>query len=246
MTSGLPRRPPGGQLRLPLSQAGRPEPGIEAVTLGHRTVHARFVRNPRARHYVLRVLPDGDLRVTVPRGGNRAEAKAFVRRQASWIAGQRYAAARAASTIRVRGELWPLVVDRVPAGSVLRLGRVAVALRPGESPRAAACRHLRELARREVVARLGQLAARYGLRVRRVSIRGQRTRWGSCSPDGGISLNWRLVQMPDSVRDYVLIHELMHISEPSHGKRFWALVERACPGHRDARRWLEVHEGELL
>ncbi len=58
-------------------------------------------------------------------------------------------------------------------------------------------------------------------------------------------MNWRLVQMPDHVRDYILVHELMHLREDGHGRRFWRLVEQACPGHREARRWLKAHEGEL-
>ena len=71
-----------------------------------------------------------------------------------------------------------------------------------------------------------------------VSIRNQRTRWGSCGRDGHISLNWRLVLMPPEVRDYVLIHELMHLRRLDHSPAFWKLVAAACPGYREARQWL--------
>ena len=77
-----------------------------------------------------------------------------------------------------------------------------------------------------------------GLAVAGVSIRNQRTRWGSCGRDGHISLNWRLVLMPPDVRDYVLIHELMHLRRLDHSPAFWKLVAAACPGYRDARQWL--------
>ncbi len=63
--------------------------------------------------------------------------------------------------------------------------------------------------------------------------------------EGRICLNWRLVQMPDSVRDYVMIHELMHLKQQNHGPRFWSLVERACPGFLSAERWLR-HAGRGL
>ena len=63
---------------------------------------------------------------------------------------------------------------------------------------------------------------------------------------GRISLNWRLIQTPDAVRDYVLIHELMHLRQPNHSARFWALVARACPDHEASRRWLRAHEAALL
>jgi len=71
-----------------------------------------------------------------------------------------------------------------------------------------------------------------------VSIRNQRTRWGSCGRDGSISLNWRLVLMPAAVRDYVLIHELMHLKRLDHSPAYWKLVAAACPGYREARQWL--------
>ena len=87
--------------------------------------------------------------------------------------------------------------------------------------------------------------AGYASGVRRVSVRNQRTRWGSCSRRGLISLNWRLVQTPDTVRDYIIHHELMHLREMNHSERFWARVEAVCPGWRDAEKWLK-RNGSLL
>jgi predicted metal-dependent hydrolase len=78
-----------------------------------------------------------------------------------------------------------------------------------------------------------------------VTVRNQRSRWGSCSAGGTVSLNWRLVQAPESVRDYIIYHELMHLREMNHSHRFWARVEEVCPGWRDAERWLK-RNGSLL
>ena len=97
---------------------------------------------------------------------------------------------------------------------------------------------LRARARRELPARLRELAARHGVSVSRVTIRNQRWRWGSCSPRGHICLNWRLLQMPGWVRDYVLIHELMHLQRMDHSPAFWKLVAAACPDHEAARQYL--------
>ena len=72
----------------------------------------------------------------------------------------------------------------------------------------------------------------------RVSIRNQRTRWGSCNRNGHICLNWRLVTLPEPVRDYVLIHELMHLKRMDHSPRFWNLVKEACPEYKEVRAWL--------
>ena len=102
-------------------------------------------------------------------------------------------------------------------------------------------RSLRRRARVELPPLLFGLAAAHGLQVSRVSIRNQRTRWGSCGRDGHISLNWRLVLMPDWVRDYVLVHELMHLRRLDHSPTYWKLVADACPVFLEARRWLREH-----
>jgi predicted metal-dependent hydrolase len=90
--------------------------------------------------------------------------------------------------------------------------------------------------------RLRQLADRHGISgLTQISIRNQRTRWGSCGRDGHICLNWRLVLMPDSVRDYVLIHELMHLRRMDHSPAYWQLVGAACPAYPEARAWLRTY-----
>ena len=107
-------------------------------------------------------------------------------------------------------------------------------------------RELREQASRELPSRLLELAARFDLTVSRISIRNQRWRWGSCSRQGHICLNWRLVDMPADVRDYVLIHELMHLRRMDHSPKFWALVAAACPDYQRARRWLREQARGML
>jgi len=106
------------------------------------------------------------------------------------------------------------------------------------------CR-LRARAGRDLPALLLGLAVRYGLTVARISIRDQRTRWGSCGRNGHISLNWRLTLMPDWVRDYVMIHELMHLRRLDHSPKYWRLVANACPEYSRARAWLRQHGPSL-
>ena len=106
-------------------------------------------------------------------------------------------------------------------------------------------RALRQTALCELPPQLLDLARQHGLSVSRVSVRNQRWRWGSCSPNGHICLNWRLIQVPESVRTYVLIHELMHLKRLDHSPGFWRLVADACPWHERARGWLREH-GHLL
>ena len=102
-----------------------------------------------------------------------------------------------------------------------------------------------ERARRELPPRLLEIAAGLGLRVSKISVRNQRWRWGSCSPSGHICLNWRLINMPPHIRDYVIIHELMHLRRLDHSKKFWTFVAQACPDYQSCRRWLREHGRSL-
>jgi hypothetical protein len=216
-----------------------------------------IVRHPRARRYVLRLLPDGTPRVTIPRWGSRREALRFAESQEAWIARERARLAdRVAQrpparwpdghAVLLRGETYQLrrvpdtPGDRAtgheavkPAGRSLLVRTTAHDLKPVVTS------WLRNLARAELPALLACMAAAHGLSFRRVSIRSQRTRWGSCAPNGTISLNWRLVQMPPPVRDYVLLHELMHLRQQNHSRRFWRLVASVYPAFREAERWLK-------
>jgi predicted metal-dependent hydrolase len=195
------------QLRFPFLQASSDPPSGFRLPAEEFRIH--FIRMRRARRYVMRVRPDGDLRVTIPRGGSKAEALRFAERHMDWAARQR---AR-------------VIEGRRPAGMDSRLRAEAAATLPPQ---------------------LRALAARHGLIVNRVTIRNQRSRWGSCSSRGHITLNFRLMLMPPEVREYILIHELMHLKQANHSIRFWRLVEAACPGFRDAERWLKKHGPSLF
>jgi predicted metal-dependent hydrolase len=89
------------------------------------------------------------------------------------------------------------------------------------------------------------LAALHGLEISRITIRNQRSRWGSCSARRTISLNWRLIQTPGFVRDYIIVHELMHLREMNHSPRFWACVKQICPDYERAEGWLRQHNDLL-
>jgi predicted metal-dependent hydrolase len=100
---------------------------------------------------------------------------------------------------------------------------------------------------RELVATLvDDEAPTIGVKPQRIQIRDQRSRWGSCSTRGTLSFNWRLVLAPFEVLDYVVVHELCHLREPNHSRRFWKLVEQRRPDWRAQRDWLHEHGPELL
>jgi predicted metal-dependent hydrolase len=238
------------QLDLPFLRAA--EPAADPRPPEYPEIE--FVRMRRARRYILRVRPGGGLRVTIPRGGSRAEAARFVHRQAAWIEKQR-ARVRSAgvsvvwgagATLLLRGEQVRLEITGAPGGLIARYGDRTVQIPgPGADVRGAIERDLSLIARAELGGRLRDLAQQHNLVVAGFSIRNQKSRWGSCSRHGRIALNFRLVQMPPHVSDYVLIHELMHLKQQNHSRKFWRLVEAACPDFRVAERWLKT-EGRAL
>lgn len=224
----------------------------EMLPVNGRQIPVAIVRSPRARRYVLRLRADGLARLTVPRSGSLAEAWQFAQRQSAWLERrlQHFATfpARAkewlvGTEILFRGELVKIEVDN----NIARLGREFVArANDGADLRPVMEKHLKVLAKKELPVRTFEFAALHQLPVRRVTIRGQRSRWGSCSSRGVISLNWRLVQTPPFVSDYIILHELMHLRQMNHSARFWNEVERVCPDYWRAKLWLKENPGLLV
>jgi predicted metal-dependent hydrolase len=238
------------------------QPGEDWLRVGMRRVPLRFVRHPRARRYVLRLCPDGTARVTIPRRGSLVEGRRFANRNIQWLEKQllrhisRPVTAREwapGTEILFRGERVRLEASTIGGCHELRFGDQIIRIRqpatfnvqPGANLRPVIEKHLWRLAARELPARVAELANDHQFVVRRVSVRNQRSRWGSCSRHGTISLNWRLVQTPTFVRDYIILHELAHLKEMNHSKRFWREVAKLCPDFARAERWLKEHS-ELI
>ena len=103
----------------------------------------------------------------------------------------------------------------------------------------------RQLARRVIGQRVSYFAAKMGVTCGRIFIRAQKTRWGSCSGQGNLNFNWKLILMPPEILDYVVVHELAHRKQMNHSPAFWAEVERILPDWRERRRWLREKGGEV-
>ncbi len=244
------------QLDLFSRLLNRVRPAAVAATLrvGGTELPVEFVRNPKARRYVLRLTPERVARVTVPRSGNRAEAFAFAQRQSAWLAKQLAKPPRSrpatewqhGTEILFRGERVSLRLETHASGCVVKFSDQSILLRQAATNlRPAIERHLWQLAAIELPPRLLAFAAQLQVTVQRVTVRSQRSRWGSCSRAGTVSLNWRLVQTPDFVRDYICVHELMHRREMNHSARYWRHVAEAFPRWEEAERWLKANGGLL-
>jgi predicted metal-dependent hydrolase len=214
-----------------------------------------YRRHPRARNYLLRLRADKTVMVTVPRGGSLEFARQFAASRRRWLEKQwRILEARRAPppvmgpgmTALLRGR--PVALETRPRDGLLEIWfdneRVPAAASE-ENLRPALERHLRALAQRELAPRAVELARQHGSPMRQVIVRNQKSRWGSCSVRGTISLNWRLIQVPDSVRDYIILHELTHLRHLNHSARFWAEVKKICPDYLAAEAWLKKNSAEV-
>lgn len=214
-------------------------------------------RSRRARRARILVAADG-VEVVVPDRFPLREVPSFVEQKRPWIERTLGRMARSEAELppaRLEdggqlpylGERLALRVRVVPARRRAHVSRrggtLAVALpEPGIAPlRQALERWYRRRAREEIGTRLDAATARAGARHAGLQIRGQRSRWASCSASGAMSFNWRLLLGPPEILDYVVEHEVAHLEVHDHSERFWALLALRCPQWRERERWLRAH-----
>lgn len=255
--SRTPRSPRSGSAPAPsTSTRAAGERGL--VASGGLAIPYRVIRSARRRRTLeLRLDRDG-VRVAAPVRTPIAEIEGFVRSKTDWIRKQlatmpptpRAPRFATGETVPYLGRPLPMEVveGRVRRPRVqLDLLGLRVIVPPGGSDGgnsgevvAAALRDWhRGRAAEELPQRAAAWAARIGCEPSRVVVRDQKRRWGSCAPDGTIRLNWRLIMMPPSLVDYVIIHELTHLRHPHHQPTFWAAVSAVMPHYRARRRALQ-------
>jgi predicted metal-dependent hydrolase len=226
-------------------------------------------RSDRARRARLTVTRDGRAVVVLPRRAPAGLADELVRTHADWLQRQLERTQRNQARLASRAPLGqgrvlevdgvPYLVDARPEpdrrrGTVRawppsalgQTGWLDVRLAPGDSLPDLLDAWLRREARRVLARRVAALAPVVGVPLPTITIRDQRSRWGSASRLGRLSLNWRLILAPPFVLDYVVVHELAHLRVAGHGPRFWAIVRKHAPETIEARRWLRQHHDELM
>jgi len=207
-------------------------------------------RSARARRVRVTVDAGGEVFVTLPKKAAERRAAEAVRELRPWIERRREALLRAAAEVaREPGTLPYLGRDLrvVPEPGRERVHRRGdVLLVPRGDAREAIERYYRRRSRAEIAPRLDAAVARAGTSYRGLTIRGQRTRWASCSSTGGMSFNWRLLLAPEAVLDYVIEHEVCHLEVMDHSPRFWALLESRVPDWREHAAWLRRYGSTLV
>ena len=209
---------------------------------GNPPIPLTLRRSARARRISLRISQlDGRVTLTMPKRLKEAEALAFAREKEMWI--RKHLEARGSDVSVGIGAKLPLggrMVTVVPAeGRRVQLGEDTIGV-PGPEERVPTrlMAHLKELARDRLAGACDDYAARLGKPYQRLTLRDTRSRWGSCTSEGGLMFSWRLIMSPPQVLDYVAAHEVAHLAEMNHSSAFWAEVTRIYGDYKQPRAWL--------
>jgi predicted metal-dependent hydrolase len=233
----------------------RPSEQIE-IAFDGAVFPIRLRRHRQARRYTLRIqAASREVVLTIPPRGTLKEARSFAEKHGAWIAarfGRLPQAAPFADGIIVplRGEPHRITHRHGARGTVWTEtdgngGRLlCVAGQPPHLKRRIVD-FLQHAAKRELEAASRRFARDLGVAIRRVTVRDQSSRWGSCSTTGVLSFSWRLILAPNHVLEYLAAHEVAHLVEMNHSPRFWRVVNRLAPGHRQAKAWLDAHGADL-
>jgi predicted metal-dependent hydrolase len=232
------------------------EPSILLVKHGSQIYSIRVRRHRRARRYTLRIHPtDREAILTMPPRGTIAEAKDFARLHGGWIAARLGRLPKAApflpgTVVPLRGVPHRIVHRGGERGTVWTETRdsgekVLCVAGDAEHMERRVHDYLKREARKDLQKASLAYAGELGVRVKRVSIRDQSSRWGSCTSAGSLSFSWRLVLAPPFVLDYLAAHEVAHLVEMNHSARFWRVVAKVCPSVERAKTWLDTHGNDL-
>jgi predicted metal-dependent hydrolase len=212
-------------------------------------------RHSQARRYTLRIhAASREVVLTMPPRGSVKQAREFAQKNGAWIAARlrrlpdampfahgtllplRGVSHRIDHRKNTRGTVW------IETGADMPL--LCVAGEPTHLPRRVRD-FLKREAKRDLQTASGTAARALGVTIKRVSVRDQSSRWGSCSSTGVLSYSWRLILAPSFVLDYLAMHEVAHLVEMNHSRRFWRLVEKICPDMGRAKAWLDAHGADL-
>jgi predicted metal-dependent hydrolase len=232
------------------------EPPSIQIVFDQAVYLVRLRRHRQARRYTLRIhAATREVVLTMPPRGSLREAKAFAERHGAWIAARLHRLPAAApfadgATLPLRGVPHRIAHRPDSRGTVWpEIGAEGERLLCVAGDRRHLHRRMSDFlqreARRDLEAASRRAAAQLGVTIKRISVRDQTSRWGSCSISGVLSFSWRLILAPPFVLDYLAAHEVAHLVEMNHSPRFWRIVEDLCPHCARAKVWLDVNGADL-
>jgi hypothetical protein len=232
------------------------EPQTLELEFGGTLYLVQVRRHRQARRYTLRIqAATREIILTMPPRGSLKEARSFAQKHGGWIAARLGRLPEAApfadgAVIPLRGVPYRIVHRAGLRGTVWTEGGAAsepLLCVAGDKPHIdrRVGDFLRREAKRDLETASLRFAAELGVALKRIVVRDQSSRWGSCSTTGVLSFSWRLILAPSDILDYLAAHEVAHLVEMNHSPRFWRVVQRFCPDHERAKAWLDVHGADL-
>ena len=232
------------------------EPQAIQIVFDRSIYLVRVRRHRQARRYTLRIQSaTREVVLTIPPRGTFKEARDFAQKHGAWIAARLGRLPRAAPfadgvIVPLRGVPHRIVHRRLMRGTVWTEADTAgehLLYVAGNAPHIdrRITDFLRREAKRDLDAASLHFAKELGVEIKRVAVRDQSSRWGSCSSTGVLSFSWRLILAPSMVLSYLAAHEVAHLVEMNHSARFWRIVQKLCPDHERAKIWLDVHGADL-
>jgi predicted metal-dependent hydrolase len=234
--------------------------GKRDISLDGQTISYTLKRSMRAKHVRLEVRPETGLIVVIPKSYRPESILDLLKGKRRWILGKlmmfghvRLPNAnkelKSGDTIAYLGQTLEVVTRQSNrnADSIRLEGNKLIVTTRSKNCRLALVveQWFRTRAEGLIREKVDKIRGHLGVRYNRLTIRGQKTRWGSCSQKGNLSFNWKLIMTPENVIDYVIVHELAHLKEMNHSKKFWQLVAQHCPQWREHKKWLNNHEAEI-
>ena len=236
------------------------------ITLNQQRISYSIQKSQRARYARLKISPQDGLQIIVPAGAEM-NVEEFIRKNASWIlkhhsrieqikqetpqrsyvSGEKIPFLGEQRLLHVepkaRGKLTTIILNHSEIN--IRVGTDGAA-NDADFIRATLENWYRHEAKTYIGKRVAELAKQHGFEYERVTIKGQSTRWGSCSAKHNLNFNWKLMMTPPAAIDYVIIHELCHLREMNHSKKFWKLVARYCPDYKTWVKWFKLNSTNLI
>jgi predicted metal-dependent hydrolase len=227
------------------------------IEIGEKSIYYTVRTSRKANHARLEISYESGLTVILPQGYPNNQVISLLLEKKNWILKKvaecnrirLHNLANENQTIAYLGQELKITRKETMSSiekAVLEMGGLMLYLKADSASNQVIEQWLRLQAGDLLAAKAQKLSSTLGVKIRRLTIRSAKTRWGSCSSHGNLNFNWKLIMAPDEVIDYIVAHELCHLIELNHSKKFWHMVELCCPKWRLHRKWLRKHQMELM
>lgn len=215
------------------------------MSINGRDFRYRVVRNS-VKHAYIKLKRDLQIEVVVPKKVNGLDVESLIFEMKDWIEKKAEEIERSLRVYKddrvlFKGKEYEVVFERGEEDRVLQKGSKFIVRYSDGDPVEILLEWLKERAKKELVREVENWSKKLGIEPNCIRVKEMKTRWGSCTKKWNISINWQVIVLPKRLRDYIIVHELIHLSELNHSKRFWARLAEVFPDYRELRKELKKY-----